>query len=162
MPRIANLVRCAALSLALAAAPCFADRILDPHNPPPVNVVSLPDNRLSTDQVRGAIISGAAVHGWILKSEAAGSLVLKLEKGKSCAEIRLPYSADGYSIEYVTSSNLNYRRAAPEQAPRGYPTPGGEVDPDAKPGSISPSYTDLVDGLIRAIDARVAAIPAAH
>lgn len=146
MSRISPLVRCAALSLALVAAPVLADRILDPGNPPPLEVVSLDDNNFSADQVRGAIIAGAAVDGWVLKSEAAGSLVLKLDKGQYSAEVRLRYSADGFSIEYVASSNLEYRRAA---------------DPGSQSGSM-PCYTDLVGGLIRAVIARVSAIPAAR
>ena len=68
----------------------------------------------SLQQVRDAIVTGAASHGWALKSETPGRLVLALEHkgGKHRLEVAANYTEAGYQIEYLSSDNLKYAKAS--------------------------------------------------
>ncbi|QSI75842.1 hypothetical protein [Niveibacterium microcysteis] len=68
---------------------------------------------LTKQQVRDAVLSGGLAHGWALKSEAPGRLVLELEhRGKYRVEIAVSYDETQYSITYVSSDNLRYSETA--------------------------------------------------
>lgn len=151
-----SFVRSAALSLLLLASPAFAAHVVELRDPAPVLVSALTMQKLSVAQVRRAITLGAATHGWAVKSDSGDAIVLRLDKLKYAVEVRLPYSADGYRIEYLNSANLNYRIEAPSSAPNVFPTPGVEPDPNAKPvAMIHSSYQRWMVNLTQAINAQL-------
>lgn len=59
-------------------------------------------------QVKKAIIEGAKYKGWSVKEEQPGKLILDIHVRDHYAQIEVPYSAKGYSINYVSSVNLDF------------------------------------------------------
>ncbi len=139
-----------ALALSVSSA-AIAARQVPIVNPQPVAVSSLNATKLTARQVRAAIIAGGAIHGWMLKNEDTGKLVLKLEKGKYYVELNLPYSADGYRIEYVRSENLNY-----EGPGAGASGPAQSIEG----ATIHSGYGRWLENLTRAINSQIAAAQA--
>ena len=110
---------------------------------------------------KGETIAADFPSGWNSGKSDDPTVTLKLEKGKYYVEIRLPYSAEGYSIEYLTSTKLNYRLEAPSTAPNVFPTPGVEVDPNAKPvAMIHPGYMRWIAILTKTVNAQLIAMVA--
>jgi len=78
-----------------------------------IKIATVTPAALSKQQVRDAIIAGGLAHGWALKSETPGRLVLELEhRGKYRVEIAVSYDETQYSIAYVSSENLRYSEGA--------------------------------------------------
>jgi hypothetical protein len=71
-----------------------------------IGPVSVPENRAyTTDQVRAAIIYGAAGNHWIIDSETPGTIRIKLDGRKDLIVLVMDviYDAHSYSIKYVSS-----------------------------------------------------------
>lgn len=119
-------------------------------NPAPIKTATLTRVKLSAPQVRAAIIAGGAAQAWMLKSEEADHVVLRFEKGRYAVEVRLPYSEEGYRIEYLSSRNLDYQIAELDSRPNVFPEIG--VTKPTGP-VIHPAYTRWTDALSRSINA---------
>ncbi|MFO1408036.1 MAG: hypothetical protein U1F08_10940 [Steroidobacteraceae bacterium] len=63
----------------------------------------------SVDDVQAAVIAGCRVKGWTPKIEEPGRISASiLVRGKHYAEISITYTQSAYSIQYVTSRDLDY------------------------------------------------------
>jgi hypothetical protein len=60
----------------------------------------------SMEQIERAIIKAAEGRSWEIKSSNNGLITGKIITYDNTAEIRIPYSTSGYSIQYVGSQNL--------------------------------------------------------
>ncbi|MGY3904565.1 hypothetical protein ACW5XF_19195 [Aeromonas lusitana] len=96
-------------------------------------VQNLPANpvnfTLTEEQVGNAIINGGISKGWVMKKEQTGVIRGQLNVRKHQAVINIPYTAHDYSINYVSSINLD----------------------DNGKGSIHRSYNRWILGLNQAI-----------
>lgn len=96
-------------------------------------IQNLPANQvnfnLSEEQVGNAIINGGISKGWVMKKEQPGVIRGQLNVRQHQAVINIPYTARDYSINYVSSINL---------------------DDDGK-GAIHRSYNRWILGLNQAI-----------
>lgn len=101
-------------------------------------VQNLPANQvnftLTEKQVGNAIINGGISKGWVMKKEQAGVIRGQLNVRKHQAVINIPYTAHDYSINYVSSINLD----------------------DNGKGSIHRSYNRWILGLNQAIQTELA------
>lgn len=74
-------------------------------------VQNLPANpvnfTLSEEQVGNAIINGGITKGWVMKKEQPGVIRGQLNVRKHQAVINIPYTTHDYSINYVSSINLD-------------------------------------------------------
>lgn len=61
----------------------------------------------SMEQIERAIIKSAESRSWEIKSSNNGLITAKIVTYDNTAEIRIPYSTSGYSIQYVGSQNLS-------------------------------------------------------
>jgi hypothetical protein len=69
----------------------------------------------TVEEVQAAIIGGCRVKGWTPKIEAPGRISASiLVRGKHYAEVSITYTAAAYSIQYVTSRDLDYDEASQE------------------------------------------------
>ncbi len=80
-------------------------------------------------------------------------MVLRFEKGRYLVEVSLPYSDEGYRIEYLNSRNLDYQIGELDQRPNVFPEIG--VTKPTGP-VIHPAYTRWTDSLSRSINAFIA------
>ncbi|KFZ30861.1 hypothetical protein IDSA_07220 [Pseudidiomarina salinarum] len=87
-------------------------------------------NSLNKEDVRTAIIEAASKRGWVISEPSEDELHATLNIRTHQAIVRIPYSADSYSIIYVDSSNL-----------------------DKKNNRIHPSYNSWVTNLNNDINA---------
>lgn len=72
----------------------------------------IPSSSLSKDQIGDSIIEAGRVRGWIIsKSDTPDQLVGKLLYNGKTVTVNIPYSEKGYSIDYVSSTGLNYNKA---------------------------------------------------
>jgi hypothetical protein len=62
---------------------------------------------LTNDQIKAAIIRAGAGLGWQMKDEGPGKIVATLLIRKHTAVVEIPYSPSGYSINYLSSVNLD-------------------------------------------------------
>ena len=97
----------------------------------PANQVNF---NLSEEQVGNAIINGGISKGWVMKKEQPGVIRGQLNVRQHQAVINIPYTARDYSINYVSSINL---------------------DDDGK-GAIHRSYNRWILGLNQAIQIELA------
>lgn len=101
-------------------------------------VHNLPANQvnfnLTEEQVGNAIINGGVSKGWVMKKEQPGIIRGQLNVRQHQAVINIPYTAHDYSINYVSSINL---------------------DDDGK-GNIHRSYNRWILGLNQAIQIELA------
>jgi hypothetical protein len=89
---------------------------------------------LSNDQVKAAIIRAGAALGWVMKEAGPGKLTGHLAVRKHTADIEIPYSPKGYSINYKGSTNL-----------------------DAADGAIHKNYNGWIQNLSKGINAQLSA-----
>lgn len=75
-------------------------------NDPARNVNSSVPSILTASQVETAIIDAGRSQLWDMKKVRDGLIVGKLVTSDNSAEIRIPYTATKYAIEYVGSQNL--------------------------------------------------------
>ncbi|MGY3857467.1 MULTISPECIES: hypothetical protein [Aeromonas] len=101
-------------------------------------IQNLPANQvtfnLSEEQVANAIVNGGISKGWVMKKEQPGLIRGQLNVRQHQAVINIPYSTHDYSINYVSSVNL---------------------DDDGK-GAIHRSYNRWILGLNQAIQIELA------
>ncbi|MFK3704260.1 hypothetical protein EDF73_104337 [Raoultella sp. BIGb0138] len=60
----------------------------------------------SDAQVKQAILRAGVQRQWIMSETAPGTIAARQQARDHVAEVRINYSATGYSIHYVSSSNL--------------------------------------------------------
>lgn len=60
----------------------------------------------SADQVKQAILRAGVQRQWIMTEPAPGVIKARQQVRDHIAEVRIPYSANGYAIHYDSSFNL--------------------------------------------------------
>jgi len=64
---------------------------------------------LGAEEVRKGIIKACQARGWTPVMDGHGNIHAMINvRGRHTAEIEIPFSADSYSIIYVSSEGLNY------------------------------------------------------
>lgn len=58
------------------------------------------------DQVKQAILRAGVQRQWIMLQTAPGAIAARQQARDHVVEVRINYSASGYSIHYVSSSNM--------------------------------------------------------
>ena len=58
------------------------------------------------DQVKQAILRAGVQRQWIMSQTAPGAIAAHQQARDHVVEVRINYSASGYSIHYVSSSNM--------------------------------------------------------
>ena len=97
----------ATIALSMALAGCARMQAVNNINSAPVAAVA--GQTVTADQVRQAIIKGAANKGWQVVESAPGKIVLKVDvRGKHTAKVDVSYNKESYSINYNDSFNLLY------------------------------------------------------
>ncbi|MGE6106418.1 hypothetical protein [Aeromonas sobria] len=89
---------------------------------------------LNEEQVGNAILNGGLSKGWVMKKEQPGLIRGQLNVRQHQAVINIPYTAHDYSINYVSSINLD----------------------DNGKGAIHRSYNRWIMGLNQAIQIELA------
>lgn len=94
---------------------------------------------LSADEVRSAILLACADLGWTARELSPGVMQAKiLVRNKHTVIVNIPYSPDHYAIQYVDSSNMEYK----------VKSDGTKI--------IHPNYNNWVNNLQRRIDIQIA------
>jgi hypothetical protein len=104
-----------------------------------VAATSVDGKPLTAEQVKKAIISGAASKQWIASVEGPNTIRATHTRGRHSAVVDIVYTANSYSIRYVNSVDLNYGGRD-----------GGQI--------IHPTYNNWVNNLRQAIDAALRAV----
>ena len=125
------LKRALALTLLATLVGCAAP-IYNVSNAP-VTIAS--SKQVSASQVREAIVRAGASLGWVFKDSGPDKLTGTLHLRTHTAVIDIPYSAQKYSINYVSSQNLN-----------------------ASNGTIHKNYNGWITNLTRAIDVQLSSL----
>lgn len=60
----------------------------------------------SAEQVRNAIMQAGKARQWVMKDAGPGVINAHISVREHTADVRIPYSASSYSIEYLNSSNM--------------------------------------------------------
>ncbi|ELY2740822.1 hypothetical protein ACOJD8_000759 [Cronobacter turicensis] len=89
----------AALAVMGALAGCARTAPVD-------NIQSTVSGKHTAQQVRTAILKAGKQREWMMTDAGPGVITGRLKNRDHSAEIRIPYSANGYSINYVGSMNL--------------------------------------------------------
>ncbi len=71
-------------------------------------VVSYSDKKITTKDVRNAIIKAGVNKGWAIRDISDGVLKGEITVRQHYAVIEITYSDKTYSIKYIDSSNLSY------------------------------------------------------
>jgi len=127
-PKLLKVIIPGALALLLVA--CTGQPIRNVENAP-INVSS-PNYDLS-DVTKGIQRAGAGL-GWQMKEATPGHIVGTLYLRSHVAVVDIVYTLDEYSINYKTSTNLNY---------------------DAGNGTIHKNYNGWIQNLTNAINAQL-------
>ena len=98
------------LSLVIALVPTLVLAAQPILNLKDVAVPVRPDGTAYTiDEVQAAIIGGCRVKGWTPKIEEPGRITASiLVRNRHYAEVSITYTQAAYSIQYVTSRDLDY------------------------------------------------------
>jgi hypothetical protein len=131
LPALAAVILLSAASLAANAACMRCDPIYNVTDAP---VTSASGKALSNDQVKQAIIRAGAALGWVMKDAGPGKLTGHLAVRKHTADVEIPYSSKGYSINYKASTNL-----------------------DESEGKIHKNYNGWIQNLSKGINAQLSA-----
>ena len=124
------------LALFATAFPAAAARTAALLNYEELPVQTSDGKALNLEQVRKAIITGAATRQWAASVQPGNVVQLTYNRGKHTAIVKVKYSAKTYSINYVDSTELNYGME------------GG------KP-VIHPTYNGWINNLRQAIDVQL-------
>lgn len=62
----------------------------------------------TADQVKKAILKAGIQREWIMTEAGPGVITGRLQARDHSAEVRIPYSASSYSINYSSSMNLKF------------------------------------------------------
>lgn len=95
------------------------------------------EKKVSDEQVYAAIKKAGVGLGWVVKKVQPGVAEAKLNLRKHMALVEIPYSKNGYSINYKNSINLNY---------------------DKEKGSIHSNYNGWVQNLDNAIQVELSGL----
>ena len=78
----------------------------------PAPVVLAADGAVGGEEtVRQAILGGARDTGWLAQNNMPGMLTLSFNKaGKHDISVTVRYDAQGYTLQYADSSNMNYAK----------------------------------------------------
>ena len=96
--------------IAIVGAACLLALLAACTSAPINNIQNAPIAGTHTaDQVRQAILAGGAAKGWTMQETKPGVVhgVLKVRGHEAAVDV--PYSTTSYSIEYVSSLNLDYK-----------------------------------------------------
>ena len=98
----------AALFLSLTfAAPAFAGKMAKMETFDDIKVEA--SGKVTPEQVKEAIATAARGRGWTPKEAGPGKLTATiLVRGEYRVNVDIPYSADAFSVKYVSSENLGY------------------------------------------------------
>jgi hypothetical protein len=91
----------------LAASPAFAARgsvAMEELDNLPINATGKP----STEQIRKAIIQGAASYNFVASAPSGNKVKLTYTKGEHSLVVEAVFTPTTYSIKYVDSANLGY------------------------------------------------------
>jgi hypothetical protein len=124
------------LTLFAAAAPAGAARTAALLNYEDLPVESATGKPLDVEQIRKAIITGAATRQWAASVKPGNVVQLTYNRGKYTGVVAVKYSTKTYSIKYVDSTNLNYGME------------GGKA-------VIHPTYNGWINNLRQAIDVQL-------
>ena len=131
LPALATAVILSAATTSANASCARCDPIFNVADAP---VASASGKALTRDQVKSAIIRAGAALGWVMKEDGPGKISASLAVRKHTAEVEIPYSPKGYSINYKTSTNL-----------------------DAADGKIHKNYNGWIQNLSKGINAQLSA-----
>jgi len=134
MNKLSRILFC--LALLAAALPAGAARTAALLNYEELPVQTADGKALTLEQVRKAIIAGAATRQWAASVQPNNVVQLTYSRGKHTAVVAVKYSTKTYSIHYVDSTDLNYGME------------GG------KP-VIHPNYNGWINNLRQAIDVQL-------
>jgi len=110
--------------LSLGMSGCGTVRIVDVPNQPITR-------QLATHDIRKAIEYALLQRQWMIVKREKNYYIAKLSKGKWSIDIRITYSKNSYSIQYLSSKNLKY---------------------DAKSYTIHPGYNKYIAKLKKQIE----------
>ncbi|MBA5248126.1 MAG: hypothetical protein FE834_01125 [Gammaproteobacteria bacterium] len=65
-------------------------------------------NKTSIENIEKAIVRAGVGLGWVMNKKSDGRIVGKLALRKHLAIVNITYDQNSYSINYVSSSNLDY------------------------------------------------------
>ncbi|GKX55878.1 lipoprotein [Leminorella grimontii] len=85
------------------------------------------DGSFTNQQIEKAIMDSGKARGWEMKKMRTGLITGKIVTRGNSAEIRIPYTKTGYSIEYVGSQNLTSDTA---KVPSNYNRWASKLDQD--------------------------------
>lgn len=85
------------------------------------------NGNFTNQQIEKAIMDSGKARGWEMKKMRTGLITGKIVTRGNSAEIRIPYTKTGYSIEYVGSQNLT---ADTEKVPSNYNRWASKLDQD--------------------------------
>ncbi|MFK7955472.1 MAG: hypothetical protein AB8B96_05195 [Lysobacterales bacterium] len=68
---------------------------------------SFSGSKLTTQRVEQAILDGMAANNWRVRSRQTGIVVAELDVGRQQAAIEIAFDETQYTIEYVSSKNLD-------------------------------------------------------
>ena len=71
---------------------------------------------VSTNNIRGAILSSLNLYDWLVESDYQGVIIAKQTRKNHVARVKISYTKNSVSINYLDSQNLNYRRDKHGQA----------------------------------------------
>jgi hypothetical protein len=132
-----TLLAAALLVASLISAPALAGRDAPIQNVVDAPVAWLPGVEPAEDKVARAIVSACSRLGWVCQISSPGLITGRLNLRTHQADVRIPYSVEKYSIEYVASENLRY---------------------DAEKNTIHRNYNNWILNLQRHINGEIAAI----
>ncbi|MBM3071828.1 hypothetical protein HV346_21660 [Enterobacter sp. RHBSTW-00994] len=90
---------CAAFAIVGALAGCARTAPID-------QVHTIVSAGHTSEQVKNAILNAGHQRKWIMTEAGPGVIKGRLQTRDHFAEVRIPYSATGYSINYANSLNL--------------------------------------------------------
>lgn len=93
--------------VAISTLVCCSSRTEPVYNVANALVPTIQD-RLSDEQVRGAIVKALVDNGWTIRQDAPGSIDAEISFRAHTADITVNYSLTSYSIIYRNSDNLLY------------------------------------------------------
>ena len=121
------------VAASLAAPGVHAARAAPIQNYENLPAASTSGKPLTADQVKKAIISGAATRQWVASLQPGNIVRLTYTARDHSAVVDVAYSENSYSIRYADSTNLNYSQ-------------------DGGKAVIHPNYNKWINNLRQAID----------
>ena len=102
------------LAAAISVSACGGRHILS-YNDVPINIENSSENK-----IKKAILLAGARRGWNMKSKKDGLIIATYRRGKIMAKLKVNYSKESYSINYLDSENLKYNGETIHRRYNGY------------------------------------------